>query len=209
MKPFGQDFLGGSDFDRDFDDSIEPVSGGLLDIASEVKREEEMRATEAAKKKDPRPSWDDYFLKIAHDVAERSNCCRRKVGAVIVKDNHIVSTGYNGTPYHTTNCFDGGCPRCSSEHKTGEKLDECLCVHAEQNAICQAARLGNAIDGSYIYITCSPCLTCLKLLINSGIQRVIFSELYRPYNEQEKGLISQSGILLFFVRLSNPRFVDY
>ena len=197
MKPFGQGFLGDSDFDRDFDDSFEPVSGGLLDIASAVEREkEEMRATEAAKKKDPRPCWDDYFLKIAHVVAERSNCCRRKVGAVIVKDNHIVSTGYNGTPYHTTNCFDGGCPRCSSEHKTGEKLDECLCVHAEQNAICQAARLGNAIDGSYIYITCSPCLTCLKLLINSGIRRVIFSELYRPYNVQEKDLISQSGILL-------------
>ena len=149
-----------------------------------------------ASAKDTRPSWESYFLKLAKDVSERSNCCRRKVGAVIVKDNHIVSTGYNGTPYHTTNCFDGGCPRCSGEHKTGEKLDECLCVHAEQNAICQAARLGNAIDGSYIYITCSPCLTCLKLLINSGIQRVIFSELYRPYNEQEKDMIVQSGILL-------------
>ena len=197
MKPFGQSFLGDSDFYRDFDDSVEPIGGGLLDIDSLVEEDkEEMKKREAAKKKDPRPCWDDYFLKIAHVVAERSNCCRRKVGAVIVKDNHIVSTGYNGTPYHTTNCFDGGCPRCSSEHKTGEKLDECLCVHAEQNAICQAARLGNAIDGSYIYITCSPCLTCLKLLINSGIRRVIFSELYRPYNEQEKDLIFQSGILL-------------
>ena len=197
MKPFGQDFLRDSDFYRDFDDSFEPVSGGLLDIASAVDREkEEMKARKAAKKKDPRPCWDDYFLKIAHVVAERSNCCRRKVGAVIVKDNHIVSTGYNGTPYHTTNCFDGGCPRCSSEHKTGEKLDECLCVHAEQNAICQAAKYGNSIDGGHIYITCSPCLTCLKLLINSGIQRVIYSELYRPYNEQESKLIQESGILL-------------
>ncbi len=146
---------------------------------------------------DRRPNWDNYFLKIAKDVSERSNCCRRKVGAVIVKDNHIVSTGYNGTPYKTTNCFDGGCPRCSSEHHTGEKLEECLCVHAEQNAICQAARLGNAIDGADIYITCSPCLTCLKLLINSGIKRVVYSELYRSYSVQELNLIKESGILLY------------
>ena len=151
---------------------------------------------EEARSKDPRPSWTDYFMQIAKDVATRSNCCRRKVGAVIVKDNHIVSTGYNGTPYHTTNCFDGGCPRCSGNHKTGEHLDECLCVHAEQNAICQAARLGNAIDGAWVYVTCSPCLTCLKLLINSGIQRVIYGELYREYNEQEKNLIQESGILV-------------
>ena len=119
------------------------------------------------KKEDPRPSWEDYFLRIARDVATRSNCCRRKVGSVIVKDNHIIATGYNGTPSYTTNCFDGGCPRCSRDHKTGDKLDECLCVHAEQNAICQAAKYGNSIDGGHIYITCSPCLTCLKLIINA------------------------------------------
>ena len=143
---------------------------------------------------DTRPSWDEYFLRLAKDVSTRSNCCRRKVGAVIVKDNHIVATGYNGTPAKTTNCFDGGCPRCNGEHKTGEKLDECLCVHAEQNAICQAAKHGNCIDGGKIYVTCSPCLTCLKLIINSGIKEVIFGEWYREFNDQEKKLVKESGI---------------
>ena len=144
--------------------------------------------------KDTRPSWEEYFLNLAKLVSTRSNCSRRKVGAVIVKDNHIVATGYNGTPSGTTNCFDGGCPRCNGEHKTGEKLDECLCVHAEQNAICQSAKYGNAIDGGVIYITCSPCLTCLKLIINAGIRRVVFGEWYREFNEQEKNLIKEAGI---------------
>ena len=147
---------------------------------------------------DTRPSWYDYFLQLAKDVSMRSNCSRRKVGAVIVKDNHIVATGYNGTPAKTTNCFDGGCPRCNSDHKTGEKLDECLCVHAEQNAICQAAKHGNSIDGGCIYVTCSPCLTCLKLIINSGIRKVVFSEWYREFDDQEKRLIKESGIVVHF-----------
>lgn len=147
---------------------------------------------------DTRPPWDEYFLRLAKDVSTRSNCSRRKVGAVIVKDNHIVATGYNGTPAKTTNCFDGGCPRCNGEHKTGEKLDECLCVHAEQNAICQAAKHGNAIDGGCIYVTCSPCLTCLKLIINSGIRKVVFGEWYREFNDQEKRLIEESGIVVHF-----------
>lgn len=141
-----------------------------------------------------RPCWEDYFLQLAKDISSRSNCSRRKVGAVIVKDNHIVSTGYNGTPAGTRNCFEGGCPRCNEEHKTGENLDKCLCVHAEQNAICQAAKYGNAIDGGHIFITCSPCLTCLKLIINAGIRKVVFSEWYREFNEQERQLIEEAGI---------------
>lgn len=144
--------------------------------------------------KDPRPSWDTYFLKLASDVAERSNCSRRHVGAIIVKDNHIIATGYNGTPAGTRNCFEGGCHRCGTTHTTGEKLDECLCVHAEQNAICQAAKYGNAIDGGTIYVTCSPCLTCLKLIINSGIKKVVFGEWYKEFTEQEKELIREAGI---------------
>lgn len=153
-----------------------------------------------ASTKDTRPSWNSYFLKLAKDVSERSNCCRRKVGAVIVKDNHIIATGYNGTPAGTTNCFDGGCPRCNHAHATGEKLDECLCVHAEQNAICQAAKHGNAVDGSHIYITCSPCLTCLKLIINAGIKKVVFNEWYKPFNAQEQNLIKEAKIDTEFVR---------
>ena len=191
-------FLGDCDDDRDFDDSVEPVCGGLLDIPSLVEEEKARMKSEEEKRKkqDPRPSWHNYFLKIAHDVAERSNCCRRKVGAVIVKDNHIIATGYNGTPAGTTDCFEGGCPRCNQPHTTGEKLDECLCVHAEQNAICQSAKYGNSVDGGHIYITCSPCLTCLKLIINAGIRRIIFSEWYKPFNEQEINLIKESGLVV-------------
>ena len=160
---------------------------------------------------DTRPSWDEYFLRLAKDVSTRSNCCRRKVGAVIVKDNHIVATGYNGTPAKTTNCFDGGCPRCNGEHNTGEKLDECLCVHAEQNAICQASKHGNCIDGGKIYVTCSPCLTCLKLIINSGIKEVIFGEWYRQFNDQEKKLVEESGIKVKMYEsavISNEEYIN-
>lgn len=123
---------------------------------------------------DPRPTWDEYFMEIATVVAKRSNCRRRHVAAVIVKDHHILSTGYNGTPHGVKNCFAGGCPRCSGEAASGTKLEECLCVHAEQNAICQAALYGHALQGATIYITISPCLTCAKLIINSGIAEVVY-----------------------------------
>ena len=86
-------------------------------------------------KNDTRPGWDEYFMEIAQVVAKRSNCSRRQVAAVIVKDNHLLATGYNGTPRGVRNCFDGGCPRCAGHAPSGTSLDECLCVHAEQNAI--------------------------------------------------------------------------
>ncbi len=128
----------------------------------------------AKKIKDPRPTWDEYFMEIAQVTAKRSNCSRRHVAAVIVKNNHILSTGYNGTPAGLKNCFEGGCPRCSGHAESGKGLDECLCVHAEQNAICQAACHGQAIDGASIYVTISPCLTCAKLIISAGIKEVIY-----------------------------------
>ena len=109
----------------------------------------------AKKIKDPRPSWDEYFMEIATVVSKRSNCMRRSVGAVVMKDNHILSTGYNGTPRGVKNCFAGGCPRCAATTKSGAHLEECLCTHAEQNAICQAAYYGNSIAGGTIYITIS------------------------------------------------------
>ena len=105
---------------------------------------------------DPRPDWDTYFMQIAGVVSTRSNCSRRQVAAVIVKDNHILSTGYNGTPHGTKNCFAGGCPRCAGKTPSGSHLEECLCVHAEQNAICAAARHGVNISGARIYVTISP-----------------------------------------------------
>ncbi|MBI1882856.1 MAG: AAA family ATPase [Chlamydiae bacterium] len=125
-----------------------------------------------------RPGWDDYFMGIAKVVALRSNCIKRKVAAVIVKDKRIISTGYNGTPRGVKNCMDGGCPRCNSFAPSGTLLEECLCSHAEENAITQSAYHGVTIKDSTIYSTFSPCLMCTKMIINSGIREVIYSHDY-------------------------------
>jgi dCMP deaminase len=147
----------------------------------------------SAKKKDPRPSWDDYFMEIAEVVAKRSNCRRRHVGAVIMKENHLLSAGYNGTPRGVRNCFDGGCPRCAGEAASGTHLEECLCTHAEQNAICQAAYYGTAIAGSTIYITISPCLTCAKLIINAGVKEVVYGGDY-AFLDTVKKMFKAAGV---------------
>lgn len=147
----------------------------------------------AGKKRDPRPSWDEYFMEIAQTVAKRSNCSRRSVGAVIMKDNHILSAGYNGTPRGVKNCFDGGCPRCAGTVKSGTHLDECLCTHAEQNAICQAALYGVAINGATIYVTISPCLTCAKLIINAGIREVVYGGDY-AFLDTVKKMFKAAGV---------------
>jgi len=126
----------------------------------------------------PRPSWDHYFMEIAKVVATRSNCMKRRVAAVIVKDKRIISTGYNGTPRGITNCKDGGCPRCNSFSPSGKNLGECYCSHAEENAITQASYHGISIKDAMIYSTFSPCLLCTKMIINSGIKEVVYNEAY-------------------------------
>jgi dCMP deaminase len=126
-----------------------------------------------------RPDWDTYFMNIALVAATRSNCCRRHVGAVIVRDFRIISTGYNGTPRGITNCSDGGCPRCNSDAPSGTSLGECICCHAEENSIVQAAYHGVSVKDGTLYTTYSPCLYCTKMIINSGIKEVVYSELYR------------------------------
>ena len=149
----------------------------------------------AKKKKtvDPRPDWDTYFMEIAHVVSTRANCSRRKVAAVIVSDRRIISTGYNGTPRGVTNCFEGGCPRCSGNAPSGTSLEECICVHAEQNAICQAAYHGISVADATIYVTISPCLTCAKLIINAGIKEVVYGGDY-AFTEQTERLLIEAGV---------------
>ncbi len=112
---------------------------------------------------------------MAHLAASRSTCLRRHVGAVIVKDRMVLSTGYNDTPRGIPNCGDGGCARCASDAPTGVGLDTCLCIHGEQNAIVQAAYHGVSINGATIYVTHQPCLTCAKMILNAGIRRVVFT----------------------------------
>ncbi|MCB9799478.1 MAG: AAA family ATPase [Candidatus Omnitrophica bacterium] len=146
-------------------------------------------------KKKSRPDWDDYFLGIAKVVALRSNCIKRKVAAVIVKDKRIIATGYNGTPRGVKNCNEGGCPRCNSFGLSGTGLDECLCSHAEENAIVQSAYHGVNIKDTVLYTTFSPCLTCTKMIINAGIREVVFNVEY-PLSDVSVKLLQEAGIKL-------------
>ncbi|CAG0953516.1 hypothetical protein MYXO_00342 [Myxococcaceae bacterium] len=140
-----------------------------------------------------RPGWDEYFMSIARMVASRSNCVKRKVGAVIARDRRIISTGYNGTPRGTRNCNEGGCPRCNSFAEGGTRLDECLCSHGEENAITQAAYHGVSVRGGTIYSTFCPCLTCTKMIINAGLAEVVWSADY-PLGEVSLGLLREAGL---------------
>lgn len=125
-----------------------------------------------------RPNWDEYFMSIAKVVALRANCIKRKVAAVIVKDKRIIATGYNGTPKGITNCNEGGCERCNSLETSGKNLEACICSHAEENAITQAAYHGTSVKGASLYTTFSPCIHCTKMIINSGIAEVIYNMEY-------------------------------
>jgi dCMP deaminase len=142
-----------------------------------------------------RPTWDEYFMSIARVVAMRSNCMKRKVAAMIVKDMRVVSTGYNVTPRGAKNCNEGGCPRCNGMAASGTALDECLCCHGEENAITQAAYHGTSLKGSTLYTTFAPCLLCTKMIINSGIAEVIYNQDY-PLNETALSLLKECGIKL-------------
>ena len=142
---------------------------------------------------DPRPDWDTYFMEIAQVTATRANCSRRKVAAVVVADKRIISTGYNGTPRGVKNCFEGGCARCAGHAPSGTGLDECICVHAEQNAICQAAYYGTRLAGATIYVTISPCLTCAKMIINAGIREVVYGGDY-AFTEQTERLLDEAKV---------------
>jgi dCMP deaminase len=126
-----------------------------------------------------RPSWDEYFMGIAKLTSERSTCLRRKVGAVIVRDKQVVATGYNGAPKGIAHCEEkGGCLREKLNIPSGERHELCRALHAEQNAIIQAATSGQSIEGSTIYITHQPCVICAKMIINAGIRKIIVEEGY-------------------------------
>lgn len=138
-----------------------------------------------------RPSWDEYFLEIARLVASRSTCLRRQVGAVLVKGKHILATGYNGTPAGISHCEQTGCLREQMKVPSGERHELCRGLHAEQNAIIQAAKHGIVISGSTLYCTDSPCIICSKMLINAGIDQVIY---LRGYPDQlSRDMLLEAG----------------
>lgn len=138
-----------------------------------------------------RLEWEEYFIKITKLVAERSSCLSRQVGAVIVKQNRILATGYNGSPSGVKNCCDEGtCLRKGS--KSGENLNECMAVHAELNAILQCAKMGVCCEDATIYVTTYPCVNCMKAIIQSGIRKVVYIESYNsPLTDK---LVELSGI---------------
>lgn len=141
----------------------------------------------------PRPGWDDYFMRIAEVVASRSSCAKRRVAAVVVKDRRVVSTGYNGTPRGTRNCSDGGCERCLDLAPSGSNLHDCLCSHAEENAIVQAAYHGVSLRGATLYTTFSPCVICAKMIINAGLNEVVYRTAY-SLPEAAARLLDEAGV---------------
>ncbi len=144
-------------------------------------------------KKNSRPDWDQYFMDIARAATRRSNCSKRRVAAVLVKDRRIISTGYNGTPRGVRNCNEGGCPRCFSFQPSGKNLSECICSHAEENAIVQAAYHGVSVAAATLYTTFSPCLLCTKMILNSGIEEVVYSKAY-TLDETSLELLREAGV---------------
>lgn len=125
-----------------------------------------------------RPSFDQYFLKIAQLIAERSTCLKRQVGTVLVKGNRILSTGYNGAPKGLPHCEKAGCMRKKLKIPSGERHELCRGLHAEQNAIIQAAWDGVKVEGGTLYCTHQPCVICVKMMINAGINRLVFEGSY-------------------------------
>ena len=138
--------------------------------------------------------WPTYFMRLAHLVSRRSSCIARHVGTVVVRGNKLLCSGYNGTPSGMRNCDEGGCQRCNDVSiPSGERLDECLCVHAEQNAIFQAARHGINLEGAEMYCTTHPCVTCAKALVSVGVVRVWYDRTY-PQAELAGRVFQLAGI---------------
>ena len=133
-----------------------------------------------------RPSWHQYFMTITRQVAERSTCLRAKVGAVMVRDRNIVATGYNGAPAGLPHCTDVGCLVYSSRTPSGEMEENCFrTIHAEINAIAQAAKNGASIRDADIYITHTPCIHCMKVLLNTGIRAIYYEREYKLHTLED------------------------
>jgi len=141
-----------------------------------------------------RPSWDEYFMDMAEIVKTRSTCLRRQVGAVIVKDKRILASGYNGAPTGLKHCEETGCLREQLGIPSGQRHELCRGLHAEQNAIIQASLHGVKLEGATIYVTIQPCVLCAKMVINAGINKLVFKGDYP--DELSWQMLQESGIEL-------------
>lgn len=146
------------------------------------------------KEKYIRPSWDEYFMKIVNVVSERGSCDRGRAGCIITRDKHILSTGYVGSPIGLPHCDEVGHELHTVTDGDGNQSQHCIrTTHAEQNAICQAARLGVALDGGTLYCKMTPCYTCAKMIINTGIKRVVCAKDYQA-GERTKEIFKEAKI---------------
>lgn len=148
-----------------------------------------------------RPSWDEYFIEIVNVIKKRSTCCRRQVGALIVKDKKILSTGYNGSPTGLKHCEEVGCLRDELGIPSGQRHELCRGLHAEQNAIVHAAHSGVSIAGSTIYVTNQPCILCAKMIINAGIVRIVYEKGYP--DELAMELLKEAGVEITKLEIKN------
>lgn len=147
-----------------------------------------------------RPSWDEYFLKITREVAQRSTCLRRQVGAILVLNKRILATGYNGAPKGLTHCTDIGCLRDKLGIPSGERQELCRGLHAEMNALLQAASYGAPMEGATLYATNHPCVLCAKMLINCGIKRIVTLSDYPDWLAKE--MLQEAGIKVEIIKCS-------
>jgi dCMP deaminase len=151
-----------------------------------------------------RPSWDEYFVSISLLTKNRSNCIKRKVGCLVVKDNRILSLGYNGTPINTKNCYEGGCKRCMDQfnnkenkngNSSGKALDLCMCLHAEENALLFVNKTD--LKDSTMYVTLIPCISCVKKILQCKIKRVVYIEDYSPeIDSLSKNILKENNVIL-------------
>jgi len=148
-----------------------------------------------------RPHWHEYFMEMAFLVSKRSTCLRRQVGAVIVKNNQVLATGYNGAPKNIRHCAETGCLREKLNVPSGERHELCRGVHAEQNAIIQAAVNGTSIHGAELYCTHQPCIICSKMIINAEIKTIYIAESYPDKLAQE--MMEEAGVNLYLVNMEN------
>jgi dCMP deaminase len=139
-----------------------------------------------------RPTWEEYFMDITRLVAKRSTCLRRQVGAVLVKDKRLLATGYNGAPSGLSHCLEAGCLREKNNIPSGERHELCRGIHAEQNAIIQAAFHGVRIQGATLYCTNLPCVICAKMLINAGIKEIVYESGYA--DDLTRDMLREAGI---------------
>ncbi|MFA4942471.1 MAG: cytidine/deoxycytidylate deaminase family protein [Patescibacteria group bacterium] len=155
-----------------------------------------------------RPSWDEYFIQIASMIGSRGTCDRGRSGCAIAKDKRLISTGYVGAPSGLTHCDEVGHEMHTVTHEDGEQSRHCIrTTHAEQNAICQAAKFGIALDGSTLYCKMTPCYTCAKMIINSGIKRVVCSQDYHAGN-RSKEIFKEAGVEFILLNDAMETYAD-